>query len=135
MSPQTSANEIEIRKIIDDWAQAVRDQNDAGIRKDHDPDILMFDVPPPFQSRGMDAYMATWKLFFGCSVEKPVRFDLTDIEITAGDDVAFATAIGHCVDINSSGQREPLDFRLTMGLRKRNGQWRILHEHHSLPAE
>ncbi len=134
MSPQTSANEIEIRKIIDDWAKAVRNQDDAGIRKDHDPDILMFDVPPPFQSRGMDAYMATWKLFFGC-VEKPVRFDFTDIEITAGDDVAFATAIGHCLNTDSAGQREPLDFRLTIGLGKKDGRWRILHEHHSLPAE
>jgi ketosteroid isomerase-like protein len=24
---------------------------------------------------------------------------------------------------------------LTMGLRKIDGQWRILHEHHSLPSE
>lgn len=79
MSPQTSANEIEIRKIIDDWAKAVCSQDHAGIRKDHDDwDILMFDVPSPFQSRGMDAFMATWNLFFGCN-EKPMRFDLTDI--------------------------------------------------------
>jgi ketosteroid isomerase-like protein len=27
-----------------------------------------------------------------------------------------------------------LQFRLTMGLRKIDGQWRIMHEHHSLPA-
>jgi ketosteroid isomerase-like protein len=25
-------------------------------------------------------------------------------------------------------------FRLTMGLRKGDGQWRIAHEHHSIPA-
>jgi ketosteroid isomerase-like protein len=28
-----------------------------------------------------------------------------------------------------------LEFRLTMGLRKINGPWRIMHEHHSIPAE
>jgi len=31
---------------------------------DHDPNILMFDVPPPFLSRGLDQYMATWEKFF-----------------------------------------------------------------------
>jgi ketosteroid isomerase-like protein len=54
----------------------------------------------------------------GGSAEKPVTFYFTDLEMTAGSDVAFVTAIGHCVNIDKAGQREPLDFRLTMGLRK-----------------
>jgi len=118
----------DIRNLIERWSRAVRDQDHSGIRADHADDILMFDVPPPFLSRGLDAYMATWSLFFS-SVAKPVVFHFTDIEVTAGTDVAFVTAIGHCVDIG-----EPLDFRLTMGLRKVAGRWLITHEHHSLPA-
>ena len=92
----------------------------------------MFDVPPPFLSRGLDAYMATWETFFAWQA-KPVQFDLHDIAITAGNDVAFATALGRCCDL-SSGERVDLEFRLTMGFRKLDGQWRILHEHHSIPA-
>ncbi len=53
--------------------------------------------------------------------------------VTAGRDVAFATAIGRCGDL-SSGKLEKLEFRLTMGFRKIDGRWRITHEHHSLPA-
>lgn len=94
----------------------------------------MFDVPPPFLSRELDAYMATWDLFFSCA-EKPVAFDFHDVKITAGKDVAFATAIGRCVSFDSNGKREALQFRLTMGLRKMDGSWRIMHEHHSMPAE
>jgi uncharacterized protein (TIGR02246 family) len=127
-----STNETEINRLIDRWAKAVREENRAAIRAGHDPDMLMFDVPPPFLSQGLDAYMATWETFFS-TAEKPVRFHFTDVKVTAGDDVAFATAIGHCVDL-SSGKREELHFRLTMGLRKIDGRWRILHEHHSLPA-
>ena len=112
---------------------AVRSEDRAAIRKDHDADMLMFDVPPPFLSRGLDAYMTTWELFFSC-VKKPVAFDFRDIEITAGEDVAFAAAIGNCVNIDRKGNHEPLEFRLTMGLRKIDGRWRIMHEHHSLPA-
>jgi ketosteroid isomerase-like protein len=53
-------NEAQIRALIERWAQAVREENRAAIRMDHDSDILMFDLPPPFLSRGVDAYMATY---------------------------------------------------------------------------
>lgn len=128
-----SNDEAEIRSLIERWSQAVRDEDRARIRREHADDILMFDVPPPLRSRGIDDYMATWELFFG-SVGKPVAFGFTDIDVTAGADVAFATAIGHCANIDNSGQREPLTFRLTMGLRKMGGRWIVTHEHHSLPA-
>jgi uncharacterized protein (TIGR02246 family) len=131
--PQELSDEAQIRVLIDRWAKAVRDEDRAAIRADHDSEILMFDVPPPFLSRGLDAYMATWETFFSSS-EKPVSFDFHDVKITCGQDVAFATGIGKCVNIDASGKREPLEFRLTMGLCKINGKWRIMHEHHSLPA-
>jgi uncharacterized protein (TIGR02246 family) len=130
---QATNDELELRGIIARWSKAVRDEDRAAIRADHDPDILMFDVPPPFLSRGIDAYMATWDLFFG-SVPKPVAFDFEDIEITAGQDVAFATAVGRCLSRDRNGEKENLQFRLTMGFRKKDGRWRITHEHHSLPA-
>ncbi|HEX4407974.1 MAG TPA: nuclear transport factor 2 family protein [Xanthobacteraceae bacterium] len=130
---QQSEDEKKIRAFIERWSKAVRNEDRAGIRADHHHDILMFDVPPPFQSRGIDAYMATWEMFLSM-VEKPVEFNFTDVEVTAGADVAFATAIGHCINIDSARQREPLDFRLTMGLRKIGGRWIVTHEHHSLPA-
>ena len=126
-------DEATLRELIARWSKAVRDQNMAGIRADHAPDILMFDVPPPFLSRGLDAYMATWQLFYDAS-PKPVAFDFHDVKVTAGPDVAFATAIGRCRVNERNGGNIPLEFRLTMGFRKRDGRWSIVHEHHSLPA-
>ena len=131
--PAHTHDEGEIRKLIDRWAKAVREEDRAAIRADHDPGILMFDVPPPLLSRGLDDYMATWETFFSSS-EKPVAFAFHDVQVTCAQDVAFATAIGRCVNIDMNGKREPLEFRLTMGLRKMEGRWRVMHEHHSLPA-
>jgi hypothetical protein len=54
-----SKDEEDIRELIERWAKAVRDVDRAGICTDHDPDILMFDVPPPLFSQGLDSYMAT----------------------------------------------------------------------------
>jgi uncharacterized protein (TIGR02246 family) len=127
-------DETEIRALIDRWARAVREENRPAIRADHDADILMYDVPPPFLSRGVDAYMATWETFFSSS-DKPVAFAFHDVQVTNGQDVAFATAVGRCVTSHPDGGHGPLEFRLTMGLRKIEGRWRIMHEHHSLPAE
>ena len=123
-----------IREMFDSWAAAVRAEDFDGIRAHHSPDMLMFDVPLPLFSRGIDAYMDTWKLFYK-SQARPVVFNFDDIEITAGEDVAFVTAIGHCLYIPPGAVPTKLQFRLTMGLRKEDSQWRIVHEHHSVPAE
>jgi uncharacterized protein (TIGR02246 family) len=132
--PMTTArDEADIRQLIESWANAVRKRDVNGILRNHAPDILMFDVPPPLQSKGIDAYRATWDLFFSWARD-PAVFDIKEMTITAGDDVAFAAALMRCAGTEPSGENIELDFRLTIGLRKINGQWTITHEHHSIPA-
>jgi uncharacterized protein (TIGR02246 family) len=126
-------DESEIRSLIENWARAVRNRDMAGILRHHTRDIVMFDVPPPLQSIGIEEYEQTWPLFYGASPNPPV-FDIRDISITAGTDVAFVVALMHCVVVEKDGRKDDLDFRLTVGLRKLDGQWTITHEHHSIPA-
>lgn len=95
-------DETEIRMLIERWVKAVREENREAIRADHDFDILMFDVPPPFSSRGLDAYMATWETFFSSQV-RPVVFELDNVQVTCSDSVAYATALGRCVNIEHTG--------------------------------
>jgi uncharacterized protein (TIGR02246 family) len=128
-----SKDEVDICKLIERWAKAVRDGDRTGISTDHVPDILMFDVPPPLFSQGLDSYMASWERFISWS-ENPVVFDLQDIRVTAGKDVAFATALGRCAGVDANSKREELEFRVTICFRKIGGRWRFMHEHHSLPA-
>lgn len=126
--------ETAVRKLVEEWAAAVRRKDLAGILRHHSPDILMFDVPPPLQSKGIDAYKGTWDVFFSWSHE-PVKFDIAEMSVTAGADVAFVAAVMRCAGRETGGQDIELDFRLTVGLRKRDGQWVVTHEHHSIPAE
>ena len=127
------SDEAAIRRLIEGWAKAVRARDFDGILAGHSPDILMFDVPPPLESRGIEAYRATWDLFYSSQPE-PIAVDIQQIEIVAGSDVAFVAALMRCAETGKNGERVPLDFRLTIGLRKINGRWTILHEHHSVPA-
>lgn len=94
-------------------------------------DIVMFDVPPPTALRGIAAYRGSWIPFLGWLKDLGV-FELTEFHVVAGDDVAFGYGILRC------GAREPgvsdFDVRLSVGLRKTDGRWIVLHEHHSVPA-
>ncbi len=114
-----------IRAVLEGWAAAVRAKDMSGILANHTEDMVMFDVPEPLQSKGMQAYRETWDLFYRYSPGGDGSFDLSQIEISAGDSVAYATAI---VTIFGS----PL--RLTVGLRKHGDNWLIAHEHHSYAA-
>jgi uncharacterized protein (TIGR02246 family) len=129
-----SNNESAIRAIIENWAQAVRERDMDGILANHSPDIVMYDVPQPFESRGIEAYKKTWDTFFSWSRDCKV-FDIAELTIIAGEDVAFAYASMKCEGYDNKGNREPLSFRLTIGLMKVNNGWLIKHEHHSIPSE
>jgi uncharacterized protein (TIGR02246 family) len=130
----SSQDEAAIRDLVESWTAAVRRRDFDGILQNHSSDIVMFDVPPPFQSKGIEAYKKTWDLFFSCSKD-PIVFDITSMTITAGSDVAFVVAAMHCTESGADGERQRLDFRLTIGLRKIDDRWTVMHEHHSLPAE
>lgn len=133
MTPDRSADEAAVLQVVEDWADAVRRRDIAAILRHHAPDILMFDVPPPLQSRGLDAYRRTWDLFFAWAHE-PAVFDIREVNVTAGSDVAFVAAAMRCAGREPDGTDIALDFRLTIGLRRIDGQWTIVHEHHSVPS-
>lgn len=131
---QNSTNdEIAIRNLVENWASAVRRKDLSGILRNHSPSMLMFDVPPPLQSKGIEAYKQTWDLFFSWSHD-PVVYDISEMSIMAGSDVAFVTAVMRCAGTEANRNDIELDFRLTIGLRKIDNQWIVMHEHHSIPA-
>jgi len=131
MMHQGETAERQIRALIEAWTAAVRRHDMPGILAHHTQDIVMFDLPPPLQSKGMESYSKTWDLFF--KYHKPSQaFDVEELAITAGEDVAFAVAILRC---GAGAKPGGFQFRLTVGLRKIDGDWRVTHEHHSIPAE
>jgi len=119
--------EKEVRAVIDSWAKAVSDGDRKAILAHHSEDLLMFDFPATVQ--GLGAYARTWDFFFALP-RGPISFVPRDMVVIADNEVAFASCEMHC-DGTSAG---PIDFRLTTGLRKIDGEWVITHEHHSVPT-
>ena len=125
-------NEIQICQLIENWAAAVRAGDIDAILAHHSADMVMYDVPGPFQSIGIDEYRKTWDIFF--KYTRRGVFDIHELNVVADDSVAFCFAKMRCDDKSTTEDYAPLDFRLTIGLKKINDQWTIVHEHHSVPA-
>jgi ketosteroid isomerase-like protein len=117
--------ENELRELVAKWAAAVSSGDRNGILARHANDVEMFDFPN--ELRGIKEYDESWDFFYS-KQKGPITFAPSDFHITAGTDVGFVSCKVHC-DGTEAG---PLDFRLTTGFRKINGQWTAVHEHHSL---
>jgi uncharacterized protein (TIGR02246 family) len=128
-----SHDEQQIRKLIERWAEAVHRGDPSEVLADHAGDIVMFDVPPPYEGvRGIDAYRETWPPFFEWQA-KGASFEIVELDVTAGEDVAYAHALLRCGTEQELAANAANRLRLTVGLRKENGRWVVAHEHHSFP--
>jgi uncharacterized protein (TIGR02246 family) len=123
-----------IRTLIQGWANAVHAGDLTGVLADHDEGIVMYDVPPPNEVRGVDAYRETWPPFFVWQ-KQGASFEIESLDVTAGDDVAFAHGLLRCGTEEELRKDPDLRLRLTVGLRKKNGRWIVTHEHHSFPLK
>jgi uncharacterized protein (TIGR02246 family) len=128
-------DEQQIRDLVERWAAAAHRGDLEVVLADHAEDIVMFDVPPPQQgARGIAAYRETWPAFFEWQAQG-ATFDLLELDITAGTDVAYAWALLRCGTENDHAARPDRRLRLTLGLRKEGDRWVVAHEHHSFPDE
>ncbi|WP_214107459.1 YybH family protein [Acrocarpospora catenulata] len=128
-----TTDEQRIRALIERWVAAVHNGDLDGVLADHADDIVMFDVPPPYEGvRGREAYRRVWPDFFEWQ-RQGASFEIDTLDVTAGDDVAFAHALLRCGTPKDFTDNPDNRLRLTLGLRKVNGHWVVTHEHHSFP--
>jgi ketosteroid isomerase-like protein len=67
------------------------------------------------------------------SWQGPIGCERRDLIINTGGDVGFATCLTHNSGTLKDGS--PMDFwvRVTVGFKKIDGRWKVVHEHISVP--
>ncbi|MGH8627448.1 MAG: YybH family protein [Gammaproteobacteria bacterium] len=124
-----SAPEVQVRELLETWAKAVRARDTEAVLAHHSPEIVMFDVPPPEQWRGMQKYRESWQLFFNYFPREGGLFEIVEMDITASGDLAYGYGLLRC------GRKDDwFPVRFTVCLRRIEGAWTIVHEHHSVPV-
>jgi ketosteroid isomerase-like protein len=83
--------------------------------------------------KGKDAYRKHWE---ACLARCPgsMIVEIQDLRIAAGDNVAFSHHLTRCGAIES-GEEKASWMRVTVGYRKVNGKWLVVHEHFSAPFD
>jgi predicted dithiol-disulfide oxidoreductase (DUF899 family)/ketosteroid isomerase-like protein len=125
--------EAQIRAVIDDWAGALRGKDADGVVAHHAPGAVLFTLAPPLQHtgsaadgrKGLKEWFATWR--------GPLGYDIRDLRVSVGDGVAFAHSLNHMTGAKTTGENVDLWFRDTMCFRRISGEWKITHEHESVP--
>ena len=125
----TSAGDqaADVLAVVEAWLDAVRRRDLEAVVAHHAEDVVFYDVPEPVELRGLDAYRESWRDFLGWVT----TFESRELHVAASEDVAFCHGILQCA---GKTEAEPFLVRLTIGCRKLEGEWRITHEHHSVPA-
>jgi uncharacterized protein (TIGR02246 family) len=124
-------DDTEIRQWIDSCARALRAKDIKALMAHYAPDMVTFDLMP-LQLQGADPYRKNFEAWFA-SVQGQIDFEIRDSRITTRDDVAFCHYLGHVKSTRTTGEKNDYWVRVTVGLRKTNGQWLAIHEHVSVP--
>ena len=134
MNAKTTAAtaETEIRELVERWLEAVRAKDVNGVMSHYTADILTFDISPPLQYKGIDAYRKNWEWWLP-TFSGPVGYEIRDLGITASDDIAFSHSLNRISGTKTNGEEVDVWVRVTACYRKTNGKWMITHEHVSVP--
>ncbi len=122
----------EIRAVIDERVSAVRAKASAPLVDRQADDIVIFDVLPPLLTRGGDAVVEQTRAWFD-AYASDIAYDVEEVEIHADADVAFCSFVYHVGGTLTSGDAVDMWVRATLGLRRTDGVWRIVHDHESVP--
>jgi uncharacterized protein (TIGR02246 family) len=131
-----AGDEAQIKALEERFAAAFNAKDVDAIMKVYEPGarLFVFDVVPPRQYVGADAYRKDWQDFFAM-FNGPVKFTISDLAVAADRNLAYSHSIQRVTGTDKNGKPIDLTVRLTDVYRKIGGRWVIEHEHVSVPVD
>jgi len=135
---QTTNNDAQsaqrIRQLFDGWAKAFQAKDVDGVMAIYAPNVTAFDIVPPLQFKGADAYRKDYSEFFG-QFDGPIKVEVPDMQVEVSGNTAFAYGLEHLIGKSTAGAPVDLWLRYTEALKKDGDHWRVVHEHISVPVD
>jgi PhnB protein len=119
-----------IRAIFGDRTNALFGKSVELAVKPLADDLVSYDLDPPLAHvgpgrQGLQDWFDTW--------DGPIAWAMRDTHVEVGGDIAFAYGLGHMTGTKKDGAKVDLWARVTVGLNRRDGVWKITHQHTSVP--
>ena len=133
--PTTTPDNLEgqVRECLNKWTRALHGKDLGALMALYAPDTVAFDLMPPSQ---VDAshYRKNLERWLG-SMSSPIEYEIHDLRIVAAGDVAFSHNLGHVKATRTNGEKADYWVRTTVGFRKHEGRWLVVHDHVSMPFD
>jgi ketosteroid isomerase-like protein len=130
----TTAAHDAIRQQIGKIVEGIRAKDLDALRRVYAADVVSFDVEPPLQHVGIDAKLKNWANAF--TFFREVDYEVRDLILTVGDDVAFGHCFGRLSGTLGDGTATSgMWVRATFCFRKIDGDWLIAHDQASVPFD
>lgn len=125
-------NEFEIRTLIEQRIKAIREKDVNAVASQYAPDLVMFNLAPPLQTRGVNKKgIEEW--FSG--YKSAIDCEISDLNISTDNDLAFCHYLYRITGTLTGGKEVDMWVRATLCFRRIEGTWLIVHEHDSDPFD
>lgn len=120
-----------VQSVLQALRQGLHDRNAAAVTAQFSPDATIFDLAPPLahgvDTAGLEAWLKTW--------DGPVEEDMPSPTIMVGGDLAVVHGLARISARSRAEDAQAVWWqRTTVCLRKQaDGDWKIVHEHSSVP--
>ncbi|WP_051021756.1 YybH family protein [Nocardia araoensis] len=126
--------EAKVRRQIDKIVEGLRAKDLEALKQVYTADVVSFDVEPPLEHVGIAAKLENWKKVF--EFFDSVSYEVRDLTLTMGDEVAFGHAFGRLGGTLRNGSATSgMWVRVTYCLRKIDDTWLIAHDQVSVPLD
>jgi ketosteroid isomerase-like protein len=133
-TPSKSADEAAVHAVLESMARAVRTRNVDAMLAQCAPEVVTFDLVAPIKHEGADTLRQLWGKTLA-AFEGQLDYDYQQLAIQVDGDVAFARSLNRFGGTTTDGTPVVNWLRSTLGLRRIDGRWKIVHQHVSVPFD
>lgn len=128
----SSRDQQAILDLMDQWRCALERKAVAAMMANYLPDALLFDACPPYKVEGADGIRKAWE---HCLPHFPDEFksEHRDVQVYVDGDTAFVHGMHHFVPTPADHPCGLTWMRITLGFKRVDGNWKVAHEHVSIP--
>ncbi|HEU4556867.1 MAG TPA: nuclear transport factor 2 family protein [Longimicrobium sp.] len=130
--PQSPSDETPIRELLAERVRAIQGRDVDALAAQYGDDVVQYNLAPPLQTRGLDPRaIRDWLDGY----DGPVGCETRDERFFVDGDVAFCHYLYHITGTLKTGAEVDMWVRATLGLRRVDGAWKIVHGHDSDPFD
>ncbi|MCC9643249.1 YciI family protein [Rhodopirellula sp. JC740] len=126
-----SPEEAELRRAVKRWSDALEAKDCDGLVRDYAPEVVLYGAIPPYKFEGPEKIRELWQ---NCLPNFPAFESVFhNMKFHVAGEVAFAYGLHSFRTEDPDHPAGKSWMRVTIGYERQNGEWKVVHEHVSLP--